>query len=216
MSINIRSLQHYLYCPRRFGLLEINCDWGENAFVVKANLMHTHVHDGTHEYKSKNKIVKSSVAVYNDELDLYGITDCVEFERCAEGVEIHGLDGKYKVNIVEYKPSQPKNGEIRQADAIQIFAQKICADSVWNCDSQCFIYYSDTKKRVRMPFDTEYDSYYSLLENLLKEINICLETKTIPDRIKGQNCSGCSLKEACMPSVKKYNVKELILKEGRE
>ena len=40
-TINIRAIQHYMYCPRRFALLELNCDWAENAFVVKANLMRT-------------------------------------------------------------------------------------------------------------------------------------------------------------------------------
>ena len=30
-TINIRAIQHYMYCPRRFALLEINDDWEENA-----------------------------------------------------------------------------------------------------------------------------------------------------------------------------------------
>ena len=47
-AIQIRSIQHYLYCPRRFALLEIDRDWQENAFVAKADLLHEHVHDGSH------------------------------------------------------------------------------------------------------------------------------------------------------------------------
>ena len=43
-TINIRAIQHYMYCPRRFALLELNCDWAENAFVVKANLMLSLIH----------------------------------------------------------------------------------------------------------------------------------------------------------------------------
>ncbi|SEH38315.1 hypothetical protein SAMN02910265_00223 [Ruminococcus flavefaciens] len=34
-TINIRTIQHYMYCPRRFALLEVNSDWAENAFIVK-------------------------------------------------------------------------------------------------------------------------------------------------------------------------------------
>ena len=45
-SVNIRAIQHFLYCPRRFGLLEINGDWAENASVVRANIIHEHVHSG--------------------------------------------------------------------------------------------------------------------------------------------------------------------------
>ena len=31
VTINIRDIQHYMYCPRRFALLEVNDDWAENA-----------------------------------------------------------------------------------------------------------------------------------------------------------------------------------------
>lgn len=75
-TINIRSIQHYMYCPRRFALLETNRDWEENAFVVKADLLHSHVHNGSHSFSSRTKIVRSSVSVFNDlePYDLYGVT----------------------------------------------------------------------------------------------------------------------------------------------
>ena len=69
-TVNIRSIQHFTYCPRRWGLLEINDDWAENIYVIKANLMHKHVHSGEHDYSSNNKKVISSLSVYNDELDI--------------------------------------------------------------------------------------------------------------------------------------------------
>ena len=62
-TINIRTIQHYMYCPRRWGLLEINNDWVENAFVVKADIMHGRVHDGSHSFSDKNKTVRSSIAL---------------------------------------------------------------------------------------------------------------------------------------------------------
>ena len=37
--INIRTIQHYMYCPRRFGLLEIENAWVENVSVVLANII---------------------------------------------------------------------------------------------------------------------------------------------------------------------------------
>lgn len=121
--INIRTIQHYMYCPRRFGLLEIENAWAENVSVVLANIMHENVHSGKHQFKSKNKVVLSSVTLYNDELDLYGVADCIEFCKNKDGVPIDGLDGKYTVRLVEYKPTQPKDGSIRETDAIQVFAQ---------------------------------------------------------------------------------------------
>ena len=129
-TINIRAIQHYMYCPRRFALLELNCDWAENAFVVKANLMHENVHGGDHKFSNDRMLVRSSVAVYNDEYDIFGVTDCMEFVKSRNGVSIDGSDDKYKVRIVEYKPKPPKGADFHDSDAIQVFAQKICADSI--------------------------------------------------------------------------------------
>ena len=133
-TINIRNIQHFLYCPRRYALLELNSDWAENAFVVKADILHQHVHDGSHSFSDSKKIVRSNIAIYNDlpQYDLYGMTDCVEFVRSSQGVSIPGCSGKYAVRLVEYKPKAPKDGGFRETDAIQVFAQKVCADFVWH------------------------------------------------------------------------------------
>ena len=39
-QIPVRSIQHWLYCRHRWGLLEIDCAWAENYYVTKANLLH--------------------------------------------------------------------------------------------------------------------------------------------------------------------------------
>ena len=56
VTINIRDIQHYMYCPRRFALLEVNDDWAENAFVVKANLLHENVHSGERNFENKSEV----------------------------------------------------------------------------------------------------------------------------------------------------------------
>lgn len=217
-SINIRTIQHFMYCKRRWGLLEINRDWSENAFVVKANILHENVHDGTHSFSDKNKTVRSSVSVYNDkeEYDLYGIADCVEFIKDKNGVEINGLNGLYSVKLIEYKPTAPAVGEFNETDAIQVFAQKLCADFVWGCNCECFIYYSDKRKRVRLPFDTEFEKYDKTLKALLSEMRGYISENSIPERVKGQKCSGCSLKDICLPKSADYSVRKEIEKLGRE
>lgn len=213
LTVNIRDIQHFMYCPRRYSLLEINDDWAENYFVIKANLLHEHVHDGSHSFSDSNKIVRSNIAVYNDlpEYDLFGITDCVEFVKDRNGVEIKDLGGSFRVRIVEYKPKAPKGADFNETDAIQVFAQKICADFVWKCDCEAYIYYSDIRKRVRLPFDSEYEKYDVLLKNILREIRNIREEKIIPPREKGQKCSGCSMADICFPKVRKYSVKEIVM-----
>lgn len=217
-SVNIRNIQHFMYCPRRYSLLELNDDWSENYFVIKANLLHEHVHDGTHDFSSSEKLVRSNMTVYNDlpEYDLFGVVDCVEFVRDNSGIKIEGADGTFRVRIIEYKPKAPKGGGFNETDAIQVFAQKICADSIWGCDSEAYLYYSDIRKRIKLPFDTEYQKYDELLKNILCEIRKIREEKAIVPRAKSQKCSGCSMSDVCFPKVKKYNVKDTVMSQKGE
>lgn len=211
--MNIRMIQHYMYCPRRYALLEINRDWNENAFVVHADLMHEHVHDGSHHFSDSKKVVRSAVDVYNDmpEYDLYGIADCVEFIRDKNGVPVNGLEGTYKVCIIEYKPKAPKGAAFHETDAIQVFAQKLCADFIWKCDSKAFLYYADIRKRVALPFDEMYEVYDAMLKQYLREMHVIMENHTIPPRKKGQKCSGCSVADLCFSKEKKYRVKDIVM-----
>lgn len=213
-TINIRSIQHYMYCPRRFALLEINDDWAENAFVVKANLMHENVHSGSRSFESKEKIVRSDVALYCDapELDIFGVADCIEFVRKKSGAYIEKLGENFDVDIVEYKPRKPKSGEYNESDAIQVYAQKICADSIFGCNCNAYIYYGDVRRRVKLPFDgQEREKYDGLLRKYLREMREILQSGEIPQRARGQKCSGCSLADMCFPKVKKYSVKEIVM-----
>ena len=97
-EITIRSIQHYLYCPHRWGLLEIDKAWAENIFVTKANLMHERVHDPERNYTSRGKKVFTSVPVYNDQekYNLYGVTDCLELTESSSGTAINESGEKYE------------------------------------------------------------------------------------------------------------------------
>lgn len=208
--INIRTLQHYMYCPRRYGLLELNCDWAENAFVAKANIMHQRVHSGEHSFNSQSKIVQSSVSIYNDEYNIFGVADCIEFIKDKNGTFIPELGGNFKVRIIEYKPKPPKKDDYHLEDAIQVFAQKLCADYIWKCDSEAYIYYSETRKRVKLPFDTEYDYYNELLLQQISGIKEIIKTGAIPAKRKSQKCTGCSLKDSCFSKSKLISIQNII------
>ena len=205
IEISIRSIQHYMYCSHRWGLLEIDKAWAENAFVTKANLMHNRVHDPERNYISRGKKVYTSVPVYNDldEYNLYGVTDCLEITEDKNGISIDGSQEKYNICIVEYKPTKPKNEEYHEEDLMQVFAQKICVDYVFGGNSEAVLYYADVKKRIKLPLKENFEVYNRQLIKLLEEMRINLEQGVIPPIRKGQKCNGCSMKDLCMPSVKK-------------
>lgn len=217
-EITIRSIQHYLYCPHRWGLLEIDKAWAENYFVTKANLMHDRVHDPDKSYTMRGKKVFTSVPVYNDSdvYNLYGIADCLELTKDKYGVTINGGEEKYRICIVEYKPTKPKNAEYREDDLMQVFAQKICVDYVFGCDCDGMIYYADVKKRIALPLKENFKEYEVKLKNILTEMRRNLAIGQIPGIRKGQKCSGCSMKDLCMPSAKLIqNVQAEIEKIGK-
>lgn len=218
-QIQLRAIQHYLYCPHRWGLMEIDMAWAENYYVVKANLMHERVHDPKRSYISRGKKILTSIRVFNDHpaYGIYGVTDCIELSPAADGI-ILGDGERYHLNIVEYKPTMPKGKLFREEDAMQVFAQKICVDSVFGCDCTGSIYYSDEKKRIKVPLNENFSELDSKLRLILQEMRYYILRGEIPKRVKGQYCGGCSMKDICMPIRKKSkrmhtNTQEMIAKE---
>lgn len=191
-QIPIRSIQHYMYCPHRWGLIEIGDVWAENVFVTKANLIHERVHNEKNSYTSKNKKVYTSVTVYNDEYGIYGITDCIE-------VKGNSKDEGNKYTIVEYKPTKPKYAEYNEEDAIQLFAQKLCVDNVFKTNCKTVLYYANVKQRIEIDFSNIYKQYSENLKIILNEIRRNIEYGIIPKINKIQKCNGCSFKDLCIP-----------------
>lgn len=174
-SISIRSLQHYLYCPHRWGLLEIDKAWAENYFVAKANIVHKRVHSGEN-FSVREKKCYTDVDIWDDELGIIGKLDCLE----------ESSDG---FCVVEYKPTKPKAGTVWHDDAMQLYAQKLCVDRIFETDCSAEVYYADVRKRFEVTFDS---SFHSELLNLLSEIRVYLVKGQIPDIRKDQKCNGCN------------------------
>ena len=64
------------------------------------------------------------------------------------------------------------------------------------------IYYADVKKRVALPLKKNYQQYDARLKELLAEMRERLMRGEIPPIEKGQKCSGCSMKDMCMPKIR--------------
>lgn len=87
--------------------------------MVMGNIIHERVHSGDRG-ACRNGYSMTAVTLYNDELDIYGVSDCIEFAPDKNGDYI-GKDGQnYTVTLVEYKPTRPKDGEISLPDAVQV------------------------------------------------------------------------------------------------
>lgn len=193
--IDIRSIQQYLYCPHRWGLIEINCSFAENVFVARGNMVHERVNSND-IFSAKGTIHQNAVKVYNDEWGIYGVLDCLEFKKDKNGTYVNSLAGNYQITIVEYKVTAPKDDIPRFEDEIQVLAQKICIDNLLKTDCECYFYYANTKKRCPITFT---ENHHKTLEDTLLEIKKAKENGIIPPIRKNQKCSGCSMKDICLP-----------------
>ncbi len=194
-DIHFRDIQHYLYCPHRWGLITTDCSFAENAFVYKGKVVHEHV-DTHRGVASRGVLHENSVHVYHDTWGISGVIDCLELRKDANGVEIPHRQGRYQVTIVEYKVTAPKQGGYRPEDAMQLLAQKICVDALFATDCATCFYYADTKKRVPVAFVAQ---DYQQLQEVLCQMRTLLHTGCIPPIPDKQHCSGCSLKDICLP-----------------
>lgn len=170
-------------------------------FVAQADIVHERVHDSEYIHTMHGVKTYSGVSVYCDSPDygLYGITDCIEARKDSDGVSIAGENGRYRLCIVEYKPTKPKDKDWREEDLMQVFAQKICVDHIFGGNCEAVIYYANVRKRVVLPVQEEYMRLDCELREILKQMRIMLAQRIVPPIPKGQRCSGCSMKDVCLP-----------------
>ena len=199
--VNIRELQHYFYCPHRWGLIHIGSDWSENFFVSKAQIIHNSADSGKTSLL-RGKYMERSVQVYNDEWGLFGVLDCLQLTPDEKGCFIRKYNRSFSLAIIEYKPTQTTRTQAAVADKMQLLAQKICVDSMFGLQSSAFIYYADIRKRVGVVFEqTDYED----LKRALDEIQMCYANAIIPPLKKSIYCGGCSMKDICLPKAVKSN-----------
>lgn len=200
-QIAIRTIQHYMYCPHRWGLMEVGDAWAENAFITKANFVHQRVHDQDNHYSIRGRHVLTALSVYNDleDYNIYGKLDCLELTPDDTGVNVFGFDRKMLLTIVEYKPTYPKNSDYNSDDLMQVFAQKVCVDYIFGGKASGVLYYADKKQRVTLPLDDNFDHLDTELRQYLREMRSFLEKGIIPEKRANQKCSGCSLANICLP-----------------
>lgn len=203
-QISLRKIQHFMYCSHRWGLCEIEQLWADNMFVAQADIMHERVHDPSYIRNTQGIKTFCGVSVYNDspEYGLYGVTDCIEAKKTSaeDGIAILGEDGAYELCIVEYKPTKPKDREWNDDDMMQVFAQKLCVDHTFGGDCNAAIYYADVRKRVMLPMREEYTRLDGELKEILAQMRTMIAVGTVPPIPKGQRCSGCSMKDICLPT----------------
>ena len=201
----ISAVKQYAYCKRRFALMFIDGEWGENYKIIEGDILHEKVDDPFFSEKRKDIYYSRSVPVFSDKLNLYGVADIIEFFRDDEkGVKIDAYSGLWSINPIEYKNGKPEKSN---ADNLQLCAVALCLEEMFSDKSDNKnkieinsgeIYYGKIRKRVKVELTGELKNQVKII---VAEINELLDKHIIPPKPENQNCSLCSLSQICMPSI---------------
>lgn len=199
-DLQISGLQHFSFCRRQWALIHIEQQWADNYFTTDGALMHEAADDPFFTEKRGGLIVSRSVPVRSDRLGVSGTCDVVEFRESPDGVPIAGREGKWLPVPVEYKRGKSKEID---ADRLQLCAQAICLEEMLCCSriKEAFIYYGETKHRERVALS---DELRSEVESMLTEMRGLWNRGYTPVVKPSKNCTSCSLKDICLPKLRKY------------
>ena len=203
-TLYLSRLQHYLFCPRQFALIELECAWEENVYTAEGQVMHDKVNSGGHDTRGNIKTVRT-LPLGHKSLVLEGVADVVEY-RTNE----HGVQTPYPI---EYKRGKPKS---HRADEVQLCAQALCLEDMHNCQvPEGALFYGKTRRRHIVSFDDE------LRQITLNAINDCrqiikqgIESGVTPNAsYSTSKCRNCSLKEICHPKIFNKNASAWLTKQ---
>ena len=192
----LSGIQHFAFCRRQWALIHIEHQWEENLRTINGKIMHDKVHNPELDEKRKNIIITRAMAVSSSRLGISGECDVVEFKRVDNGIQLHGIEGEYTVIPVEYKKGSPKEDE---CDVLQLTAQALCLEDMLCCNiSYGYIYYGETRRRVKIFFD---DDIRNRTEKIIKEMHELYDQKYTPKVKRRKACNACSLKNICLPVI---------------
>lgn len=196
----LSRLQHYLFCPRQFALIELEQQWAENQLTAEGQIMHERVNSGQHETRGKVRIVRT-LPLAHQGLELEGVADVVEY---------HTLDdGRVIPYPIEYKRGKPKT---HRADEVQLMAQALCLEEMHNCHiAEGALFYGQTKRRVVVQFD---DELRKITHQAIEECRVIIASGITPKpNYSTTKCKNCSLKEHCHPKIFNKNAKAWLFKQ---
>ena len=194
----LSGIQHFAYCRRQWALIHIEQQWAENERTVAGDIMHRRAHDAQQTELRGDKLIMRGIRIRSNEMNITGICDVVEFHRDPRGITLSGYDGKWSVYPVEYKRGEPK---LHDADELQLCAQAMCLEEMLLCRiDEGSLFYGETRRRERVAFT---DDLRFRVKQMFEEMHQYFSRGYTPTAKPDKGCNACSLKELCLPRLKK-------------
>ncbi|MCX7639550.1 MAG: CRISPR-associated protein Cas4 [Pyrinomonadaceae bacterium] len=190
--VQVSSLSHYAFCPRRCALMNIEGVWADNEHTILGSILHQRVNEIEYETEKGAKIVRS-LPIFSVKYGLNGRADVVEFR-------------KNEIIPVEYKKGKRRKHE---NDEIQLCAQSLCLEEMFNTRiKRGFVYYASSKKRREVFMDEE---LRRMTIETIEKVRELLQKQFIPQaKYIPKRCEECSLVNICLPKLSDPNQRQHI------
>ncbi len=181
-TVLLSYLNDYSFCPRRFAIHHIEGIWSDNAHTLTGTLLHERVDKVSFEDDGEVKTIRA-LPLYSKK---YGITGKADVVEILDGLPVP----------VEYKKGRRKQWD---NDDIQLCAQALCLEEMFDCKiSKGYIYHASSKRRREVLFD---EALRLKTEDTISSVRTLLQSGVTPKAVLKPCCEGCSLKKNCMPEV---------------
>ena len=204
--LNLSGIQHFVFCRRQWALIHIEQQWEENFRTADGRIMHENVHNASFHEKRGNVIISRALRVSSPRLGISGECDAVEFHKDKCGVNIVGLEGKFRAVPVEYKRGSQK---VSDCDRMQLCAQVLCLEEMLCCTiPKAYLFYGETRHREEIVID---EKLRADTEAVIAEMHSYYDRQYTPKGKRTKSCNACSLKDLCLPVIcTKRSVSEYI------
>ena len=181
--IPLSALNHYVYCPRRCGLIHMEGEFTDNIHTARGNAEHGRVDRIAYQTKQSGARVEYALPVWSDQRGLIGKCDVVEFWP----------DGT--VYPVEYKHGARKKW---LNDDLQLAAQALCLEEMLGRPvTHGAIYHASSRRRREVEITP---ALRALVVGTAEAIRATLANGRLPPPVNDARCRECSLIEICQPA----------------
>lgn len=195
----LSGIQHFVFCPRQWGLIHIAQEWEDNRLTTEGQLLHENVDNPFYRQKNGETITLRSVHIASKKLGLYGIADAIELlpATSSENAITHKkYMGFWRPYPVEYKRGHRKSD---QRDEVQLAAQVICLEEMYGIQIEYgALFYGETRRRVEVYIDERLRKTTIECAKLMHET---YNSRIIPKPFKTPQCKKCSLLNICLPTI---------------
>lgn len=201
----LSGIQHYMFCPRQWGLIHMEQLWDDNRLTVEGTLLHKRVDDPFYREKNGDTITLRRVALASKQLGLYGYSDAIELHAATDrenSITYDKYPGLWTPYPVEYKHGHHKT---EPCDEVQLAAQVMCLEEMYNISlDRAALFYWQTEEREEVVIN---ESLRQLVVSISQAMHEMIQKRTLPPAEPANHCRSCSLKDICLPDISQKNAK---------